>query len=238
MMLDEQMIKFILEKMEEQGKTRIALAQHLGKNPSQITRLLRPHQATASKSGKKAAGLTVRELGQIFQFLGVDLSRDIFVAPRKLHVKLAPLRGYVAHGVWRERDMFPSSVLKEIPFLEIPEFTHLDQYAYQVVDTHADQYVPQDAFILCVDYGLARSEPKHNDIVVIERRNSFPAATRNVVTFERAIRKVDCSGPEVTLRALTSEPDVDAVPYTGDRPDMRISDLVLGWISLSPNTQA
>src|SRR5262245_51180339 len=100
MTLDEEITRLIKATLESQGKSQASLARHLGINPSSITRLLNPKRAEDGKSTKHSHDLTVRELQQIFQFLGMELSRDMFVSPRKVHVKLAPLRGTVAHGVW------------------------------------------------------------------------------------------------------------------------------------------
>lgn len=236
MKLDEELIQFILEELDRQDKTKSGLARHLKKHPSQVTRLLHPKRAEDGKGTKQSAELTVRDLGKIFEYLELDFSPDIFVSRRKVSVKLAPLRGTVAHGVWREREMLPKSTIKEIPFPDVPEFSHLEQYAYQVIDSHGEHFVPQDGLILCVQFSGARSEPKNGDIVVIERQTTLPAATRNVIATERALRKVVIEKGRIILRPLTSDKQVDEIVYDPTSPNVRIAELVIGWISLSPNT--
>ena len=236
MQFDEEIIALILETLKAQGKSQSALARHLGKDPAQVTRLLKPKRTGDGKPTKKSAELTLREMQQIFQFLGLELSREMLVSRKKVSVKLAPVRGMVAHGVWREREMLVKTNRRDIPFLAVPEFDELEQYAYQVIDRHAEQFVPPDAYILCVQFSEARTQPKRNDIVVIERQSAFSAATRNVIMTERALRKVLIEDGKIVLHALSTDQDVDDISYDPTVPDVKIADLVVGWISLSPNT--
>ncbi len=238
MPLDEELRIFILEELARQDKTLLALAQHLGKDSSQMTRLLRPKKTKDGMATKGSAELKVKDLEKIFQFLGLDISRDMLVAPAKLYVNFAPVKGTVAHGIWRERDMLPKSSLQEIPFPRIPAFANLDAYAYLVIDSHAQNYVSEGSYILCVKFAEARSQPRNQDIVVIERQTTVPAARRNITTTERAVRQVVFQNGSVMLKAMTTDSQVDDIMYDPTNPQVRIVDLVIGLFSLTPNASA
>jgi hypothetical protein len=241
MNLEIELLRYIDERMAAEGKTRSALARYMGKAPSTITKLfakIDPHRSAVGDEGREQRNLKIEDLEQMLRFLGIEFSHDVLVASRKVYVTFAPLRGTVAHGIWREREMLSKQgedTRIQIPSLPISEFAHLDQYALQVADTHAEKYVSQNGYILCVDFLLARTSPKHEDIVVIERQVKVPAATRNVCLIERAIRQVVIEGSDVLLKPLTDSPNVDEIRYAADDQQVRITELVVGSFLLSPN---
>lgn len=246
MTLEEELLSFIKQKMTEQGRTRSELARYMRKSPSTVTKLFSRLDPPGDDDGgdgganttKEQRNLKIEDLDQMLRFLGMEFSHDILVARRKVYVKFAPLKGVVAHGLWREREMSSVKIPEkpiEIPSLPIAEFAHLDQYALQVVDSHAEKYVSQNGYIVCLDFLKARGAPKAEDIVVIERQVELPAATRNVTLLERAVRKVTPSEGGFTLTPLTENPAVDSIQYDPSDTKVRITDLVIGTFQLSPN---
>ena len=249
MTLEEEILRFINAQMVAQGKTRSEMARFMRKSPSAITKLFSRIDSAKAESGsanqKEQRALKIEDLDQMLRFLGVEFSRDILVARQKVSVKFAPIRGVVAHGIWREQEMSSDQSSEEqgakpeekgvIPCLPIAEFEHLPQYALQVADAHAKDYISQNGYIVCVAFIKARPTPKVDDIVVIERQVQLPAATRNVMLVERGVRKVVLGDSGLMLTPLTSDASVDAIPYSATDGQVRITDLVIGSFQLPPN---
>lgn len=232
-MLENDLLDYILELMDAQDKKESELAVFLGVHQSQISRMFKPRRDGVEPKGKKPRELKVKELEKIFQWLGVPLSKDIMVAKRKHYVNLAPLRGTLAHGVWRQKEMLPKTGLREIPFLPVGEWAHLEQYAYEISDTHAEHFSGAQSFVLCVSYAQARGHPTNNDIVVIERQNVFPGGKGNVVAIERAVRKMVEDHGHFILKSLSSDPEVDDIAYDPSDTSIRITDLVIGTVKFA-----
>jgi hypothetical protein len=125
--------------------------------------------------------------------------------------------------------------VRQIPYLPVAEFAHLEQYAYTIIDNHAKSFAEQDSFVICVDYNKARSSPKDEDVVVIERVNTLAGGKSNVVAVERTLRIVSLQDGKVALIPLTDDPDVQEISYDPKGTGITIKALVLGTFNLSTN---
>jgi tricorn protease-like protein len=219
-----------------QNKSRSELARYLQVNPSQISRLLGVEEKNKGKSPPiKLAQLTLDKVEQISRFLDIKMSPEILIARGKSYVKFAPFRGELAHGVWLEKIMVRQKHVRQIPYLPVAEFAHLEQYAYTIIDNHAKSFAEQDSFVICVDYNKARSSPKDEDVVVIERVNTLAGGKSNVVAVERTLRIVSLQDGKVALIPLTDDPDVQEISYDPKGTGITIKALVLGTFNLSTN---
>jgi transcriptional regulator with XRE-family HTH domain len=200
-----------------------ALARHLGITDSELSRFL---------SGKRKE-LTLEQLMAAAEFLGTDLPEQLF-ASQKLYVKKAPLRGTIAAGILRVREMNASAHISNIAYLPIDTFSEYEQYVYQLVDDHAQDYAPNQACVIFVDFSKARDRPQHGDIVRVEEKVLVSGRTKTREMTEATLRRVEVTRTNITLRRLSStHPDLTDITYDPEEKTIRIADLAIGYIVIT-----
>ena len=213
--------KWLTDQIRNRRVAQGALAKAMGMSDSELSRFL---------SGKRKQ-LTVDEIAAAAEFLESDLPEEIFVRP-KIYVKKAPLRGVISAGVLRAEGMEAKASLSAIPYIPTEEFAHLSQYAYEIGDTHAEDYAPANSYVLFVDFNEARGAPLQDDIVRIEQSFliSGRLQTRHIV--ETTLRRVDMSDGQIMLRSLSQDPNIQDLIYDPADTSLVIRDLAIGYTVL------
>lgn len=208
-----------LRKGKSAGKTQGALAKHLGVHSSDISRFLRGERKRISEEQAFLAA----------EFLNSELPKELF-ANKRLYVNKAPLRGTIAAGILRAKDMEPPASISNIPYLPTKLFSDLEQYAFQLVDDSAEDYAPANAFVIFVDFGHARTAPLHGDIVRIEQMVRTSGRLKTQEFIEASLRRVDVTRGGIVLRKLSANNQhVHDLPYDPDDRSLRICDLAIGY---------
>lgn len=211
--------KWLADELKRTRKRQGALARHLGISDSDISRFLR--------GGRKQ--LTPDQAFQAAEFLGAPLPQDLF-ANKRLYVRKAPLRGVIVAGILRAKDMEPPDIISNIPYLPTTAYSELEQYAYQLTDDSAQDYAPANAFVIFVDFMLARGKPQHGDIVRIEQTVITSGRLKTQEFIEASLRRVDTTRGNVVLRKLSSSnPHIHDVSYDPDDKSLAIRDLAIGY---------
>lgn len=200
-----------------------ALAKHIGITDSELSRFL---------SGKRKE-LTLEQLMAAAEFLGTDLPEQLF-ASQKLYVKKAPLRGTIEAGIARAKEMNASAHISNIAYLPVDTFSEYEQYVYQLVDDHAEDYAPNQAYVIFVDFSKARDRPQHGDIVRVEEKVIVSGRTKTKEMIEATLRRVEVTRTNIILRRLSStHPDLQDITYDPEEKAIQITDLAIGYIVIT-----
>lgn len=85
-------------------------------------------------------------------------------------VRLIPVRGTVAAGLWFEHDDLSDGTFDPVPIIPT-RFSTAEQFAFKVSGPSMDlRRIFSGDYIVCVPYWVVRARPKSGDIVVVERR--------------------------------------------------------------------
>lgn len=210
-------------KARDSKITQTALAQHLGMTNSEMSRFI---------SGKRKQ-LTLEETLKAAEFLNIGLPEALFDFT-KLYVKKIPLYGELAAGLLQATPMSAPSFIGTIPYLPVDIFEGLEQYAYQLKDSHAEDYAPKNSFVIFVDFQKVRERPQHGDIVRIEEKitTSGRVTTREMI--ESTLRRAEVGHRGIMLRKLSSEdPNVQDIPYDPSDEAVVIRDLAIGYVVIT-----
>lgn len=145
-------------------------------------------------------------------------------------VRLAPVVGTVAAGIWFSLDAPPQVEPEPVPYVPC-RYPDLAQTAYKVVGSSMNRRNVHDGdFVVTVPYWEARMAPVAGDIAVIER-------SRDGGLVELTIKEIEVTRESVRLVPRSTEPeyqDVVTIPRTV-RPelyeDVTIIGLVVGKFS-------
>jgi len=111
---------------------------------------------------------------------------------------VAPIRAYVAGGVWRETG---AGTVQDhnhvmVPTIPHPKLAHLEQYACRVEGKDFNKRIPPGAYVVCVPFKSIRQRLTHGDIVHVERRRG--------ALYENTLREV-----RITKRRIELWPNSD-----------------------------
>ena len=162
-------IQWIIEGLERSGKTRVQLAQALGRSPSVVTKIL---------NGDRE--LKAREIAVIANFLGVPAPAAI-TKPSPFESENPTLSqlevvGEVAAGVWQEpeADSFESYYV-DVPF--DPRFPEQDQYLLKVRGSSINRRAASGSLVRCLKVHAAPRRPSDGDWVIALRMRHGSAET-------------------------------------------------------------
>jgi hypothetical protein len=208
-----------LEKGKRTGKSKGALAAHLGMHNSDISRFLRGDRKRITEEQALLAS----------EFLNAELPKELF-ANKRLYVKKAPLRGTIEAGILRAKAMEPPVVVSNIPYLPTNSFSTLEQYAFQLSDDSAEDYAPPNAFVIFVDFHDARTTPLHGDIVRVEQVALISGRLKTQEFIEASLRRVEVTRTGIMLRKLSDKnPHVQDLTYDPSDKSLTIRDLAIGY---------
>jgi transcriptional regulator with XRE-family HTH domain len=215
--------KWLRDTLKRKKLSQRALARHMELDDSEISRFL---------SGARKH-LTLEEINLAQDFLNEDLPEDLF-ANKKLYVKKAPLRGTIAAGILRAIEMSAPAYVGNIPYLPTSIYSEYEQYAYQLMDDHAEDYAPTHAFVIFIDFAAVRDVPRNGDIVRIEEKHTISGRTKNREIIEGTLRRVEVTRNGTILRKLSStNPNVQDIPFDPNDKRTFIRDLAIGYFTLN-----
>ena len=143
----------------------------------------------------------------------------------KNEVRLAPVVGTAAAGIWFSLDAPPQVEPEPVPYVPC-RYPDLAQTAYKVVGSSMNQRNVHDGdFVVTVPYWEARMAPVAGDIAVIER-------SRDGGLVELTIKEIEVTRDSVRLVPRSSEPeyqDVMTIPRT-IRPELYEGVTILGLV--------
>lgn len=158
-------IAWIARCLKKPGKNRSGLARALGVHPSQITKLM---------DGKRA--IRTSEIATISQYCEERPPTNIALAfaSEASDTQSVPVVAEAAAEVWLRAERYDAiPIRKDYPHIPLvsagEEFDGLPQFAIKVVGPSANAVLPSGCFAICVPYWEARSAPRRNDLVIIER---------------------------------------------------------------------
>lgn len=215
--------KWLRDTLKRKKLSQRALARHMELDDSEISRFL---------SGARKH-LTLEEIGLAADFLNEDLPQELF-ANKKLYVKKAALRGIIAAGILRATEMSVPAYVGNIPYLPTSIYSEYEQYAYQLMDDHAEDYAPPHAFVIFIDFAAARDAPRNGDIVRIEETHTISGRLKNREITEGTLRRVEITRNGTILRKLSgTNPNVHDIPFDPNDKRTFICDLAIGYFTLN-----
>lgn len=160
--------------------------------------------------------------------LNRDTASTVKAHPRD--VRLAPVVGTVAAGLWFSLDAPPQIESEPVPYVPC-RYPDLEQTAYKVSGSSMDKRRIEDGdFVIAVPYWEARMSPVAGDIAVIQRE-------RDGGLVEMTIKEVEITKDSVRLIPRSTDPsfqDVVTIPRTRSPDDyglVSIVGLVVGKFS-------
>lgn len=211
--------KWLNDEIAKQKANQGRLAEHIGIAGGELSRFL---------SGKRE-NLTIDQIFRASEFLQVGFPEELF-ADKKLYVKKAPLRGTIAAGILRAKDMEPPNSISSIPYLPTELFGDFEQYAFQLADDSAEDYAPPQAFVIFVDFNKARKSPEDGDVVRIEQTYLISGRRMTQEVTEASLKRIKVNGSRVILRSLQSrKADVPDIEYDPSDTALVIRDLAIGY---------
>jgi SOS-response transcriptional repressor LexA len=174
--------------MAEKGYNMKSLSLKAGLGESAVHKIL-------SRSGDPQIS-TVKAIAKALE---VTIDQLVFnVVSTSTSVKLTPVVGDVAAGVWMETDVWDDEKYEQIPILP-SRYPGIDQKAWHVSGDSMDMLgISDDSFIVTVDYWAVRTSPTDGDVVVVERRRGG--------LVERTCKEVSVRTGEYELRPQSSDP--------------------------------
>ncbi|WP_163006083.1 LexA family protein [Methylobacterium brachiatum] len=143
----------------------------------------------------------------------------------KNEVRLAPVVGTAAAGIWFSFDAPPQVEPEPVPYVPC-RYPDLAQTAYKVVGSSMNRRNVHDGdFVVTVPYWEARMAPVAGDIAVIER-------SRDGGLVELTIKEIEVTRESVRLVPRSTEPeyqDVVTIPRTM-RPEMYEGITIVGLV--------
>lgn len=211
-------IQWIIDGLEKPGKSRIQLAQALGRSPSVVTKIL---------NGERE--LKAREISVIANYLDVK-APSVTTKPSPFESENPTLSnlevvGEVAAGVWHEpeADTFERYHV-DVPF--DPRFPEQDQYLLKVRGTSINRRAASGSLVRCLKVHAAPRRPNDGDWVIALRMRHGSAET-TVKRLEIRPDKKQMLWPDSTDPAF-QEP-IEVGQHDGD--EVLISAFVLDFIN-------
>lgn len=195
------------------------VAHDVGISTSQLSRY---------ETGEKDPHL--RELIRIARRLGVNPARLIDVSHSEdnhvVHIKLVPVRGIAAAGLWFEYDDLNTDSFDQIPAVPT-KYGGADQFAFRICGPSMDKERIFDGdYVICVHYWEARSTITSGDLVIVERKEGHK--------IERTCKEVVVSDdgyelwPRSTDARFQTPLRIPATPPT--QPDFGLSIEIIGLV--------
>lgn len=149
----------------DKRKTGKGLADALGVDPSQVTRLL-----------KGTRKVSAEEIRTIARYLGVNPPVNIVMddlQEEEIRLRKIPILGEVAAGAWLEVPaMSSASEAQEfLPFVPTENANDPGLFALRVRGTSLNKIAPDGALLVCVEYHHSGRDLDPGELVVVERRD-------------------------------------------------------------------
>ena len=150
---------------EQKGKSQKGLAEAMGINESQVSRML-----------QGARAIKVDEIPKIASYLNVML--PVTVGDRLVREEISqrriPILGEVAAGAWLEAPvMHPLSEPGEyVPFVPADIAADPGLFALRVRGTSINNIAPDGSLLICVRYSHSGRDLDHNELVIVERQDA------------------------------------------------------------------
>lgn len=176
--------QWLRDALDTSGKSQKALADHLGIDPTAVSKML---------TGVRQ--IKADELVRIARFLGVD---GPSMSAQNLPTVDVRVTAIVAAGVWREPR--GGAMLFEgvpIPAVPSPKYKGMTQKAVRVDGTDFARTIQPGRYVIYVPASEARRKPQPNDIVYITRQRGD--------LVEHTLRRVHY-GDHESVMELHSEP--------------------------------
>lgn len=150
---------------DQKGKSQKGLAEAMGINESQVSRML-----------KGTRNIKVDEIPKISSYLNVSLPVTV-TADRLVREEISqrriPILGEVAAGAWLEAPvMHPLSEPSEyVPFVPADIAADPGLFALRVRGTSINNIAPDGSLLICVRYSHSGRDLDHNELVIVERQD-------------------------------------------------------------------
>lgn len=176
----------IKELREQAGLTQAGLADIAGTTAATIQRL---------ESGQRQ--LTQKWATVLARALGIEIT-EIFGNIIPAHRTGLKVLGMVQAGVWRENDTIDEEKHPPLPIAPDPRFQADAQFALMVRGESMNKIIKNGEFIVCVSWREIRRGPRHDDLVVVERRRDG--------LVEATVKRVQLNGQKLYLMPESTDP--------------------------------
>lgn len=214
------------QALKEKGLDMKAASLGANLNPSAVQQII--------SQGKDPRAGTLQQLadahGLSLDAILLNREPSSTLNPQDREVRLAPVVGTVAAGLWFSLDAPPQIESEPVPYVPC-RYPDLEQRAYKVQGSSMDKRRIEDGdFVIAVPYWEARMSPVAGDIAVIQRQ-------RDGGLVEWTVKEVDITKDSVRLIPRSTDPsfqDVVTIPRTrstDDYGEVAIVGLVVGKFS-------
>lgn len=212
-------VAYLTRVRDESGRTLNDIAQRVGVSHTTLTR---PVNNPAYKYVPKYATLQ-----RIAAETGIPLPAELTELSVERSpisaLKLLPVRGLVAAGMWQSVELVQDEPLGEVNMVEDPKYRGVPQWAELVRGPSMNRTYLDGDYLHVVDAASLGYYPQNGDDVIVERRSKQDGLV------ERTCKRITLSGGRVSLVGdSTVEAWNQPLPLDNGHPDTVV--LIVGLV--------